>query len=118
MHKRGELEFLKDIVEAIERVEFYTNDRDYEEFLQDIRTQDAVVRNIEIVGEASKNIPSNIKRKYQNVEWKELAGIRDKIVHFYFGIRWTIVWSVVKDKLPALKEKINVIIKDLEKNDS
>ncbi len=116
MSKRGDKEFLCDIVTAMERIKSYTGDITYDEFLQDIKTQDAVVRNIEIIGEAIKNLSINLKGKYKDVDWKGLAGMRDKIVHFYFGVKWTIVWSAIKDKLPNLEEKIKEILKEVGKD--
>mgnify|MGYP001590967024 CR=1 FL=1 len=105
MSKRGDKEFLCDIREAIERIKDYIGEMDYKEFLQDAKTQDAVVRNLEIIGEAVKNLSKGLKKKHGDIHWKDIAGMRDKIIHHYFGIKWDIVWSVVKDKLPGLKEK-------------
>jgi uncharacterized protein with HEPN domain len=85
----------------------------YEEFLQDIKTQDAVVRNIEIVGEAVKNLSKGLKEKHKDIEWKDFAGMRDKIVHFYFGVKWEIVWSAINEKIPELLPKIETIIKEI-----
>ena len=115
MSKRKDKEFLKDIIEAAERIETYTGRLNYEEFLQDIRTQDAVVRNIEIIGEAVKNLSRDLKEKHKEIQWKEVAGMRDKIIHFYFGVKWEIVWDVIKNETPALKKKIKVIVDKIEK---
>uniref|UniRef100_A0A7C6EFF2 DUF86 domain-containing protein n=1 Tax=candidate division WOR-3 bacterium TaxID=2052148 RepID=A0A7C6EFF2_UNCW3 len=113
MFKRGDREFLCDIKEAIERIENYIGDIEYEEFLREIKTQDAVVRNLEIIGEAVKNLSATLKKKYRDIEWKEIAGMRDKIIHFYFGIKWDIVWSAIKDRLPKLKTQIKTILKGI-----
>ncbi len=114
MPKRGDKEFLLDIIEAIKRIELYTKELSYQDFLQKIETQDAVVRNFEIIGEAVKNISKNLKTKYNNLQWKEIAGMRDKVIHFYFGVNWDIVWKAAKDSLPQLKEKIEGILKKIE----
>jgi len=114
MPKRGDKEFLLDIIEAIKRIEVYTNKLSYQDFLQKIETQDAVVRNFEIIGEAVKNISKYLKTKYDNIQWKEIAGMRDKVIHFYFGVNWDIVWGAAKDNLPQLKEKIEGILKKIE----
>lgn len=106
MSKRGDREFLCDIKESIERIEEYIGEMDYEEFLKDFKTQDAVVRNLEIIGEAVKNLSNTLKKRHCDIGWKDMAGMRDKIIHHYFGIKWDIVWSVVKDKLPELKENV------------
>lgn len=111
MSKRGDREFLYDIKEAIERINDYIGEMDYKGFLQDTKTQDAVVRNIEVIGEAVKNVSKGLKKKHGDIHWKDIAGMRDKIIHHYFGIKWDIVWSVVKDKLPELKEKIEQTLK-------
>ena len=117
MPKRGDREFLLDIIEAIKRIELYTKELSYEDFLQKIETQDAVVRNFEIIGEAVKNISNNLKAKCNEIQWKEIAGMRDKVIHFYFGVNWDIVWRAAKDSLPPFKEKIEEILRVLEKTD-
>jgi len=114
MPKRGDKEFLLDMIEAIKRIELYTKELSYQDFLQKIETQDAVVRNFEIIGEAVKNISKNLKTKYNNLQWKEIAGMRDKVIHFYFGVNWDIVWKAAKNSLPQLKEKIEGILKKIE----
>jgi len=110
MSKRGDREFVFDVKEAIERIYAYIGEMDYKAFLKDSKTQDAVVRNLEIIGEAVKNLSKDLKKKYSDIHWKDIAGLRDKITHFYFGIKWDIVWSVIKDKLPEIREKIDEII--------
>lgn len=110
MSKRGDREFLLDIKEAIERIGEYINGMSYDVFLRDTKTQDAVVRNMEIIGEAVKNLSGGLKEKHTDIAWKDIAGMRDKIIHFYFGIRWELVWSVVNDKLPQLLSDIETII--------
>lgn len=114
MPKRGNKEFIKDIKEAIERINNYTGEMSYDTFLLDLKTQDAVVRNIEIIGEATKNLSKDFKNKYKDIDWKNIAGMRDKIIHFYFGVKWDIVWSVIKDKMPKFKSQIENILKELE----
>ena len=114
MSKRRDVDFLKDIMEAIKRIKVYSDKIDYDEFLGDIKTQDAVVRNIEIIGEAVKNISPDFKERYENIEWKKIAGMRDKIIHFYFGINWEIVWDVIKNKLPQLEKEIKTSLEKQE----
>ena len=110
MSKRGNMEFFQDIVEAINRIQSYIDKMNYDEFLEDMKTQDAVVRNIEIIGEAVKNISSDFKEKHEDIEWKKITGMRDKIIHFYFGVNWDIVWDVIKNRLPNLEEDIKTLI--------
>ncbi len=115
MPKRGDKEFIEDIKEAIWRIQYYTNQMDFDQLLHDIKTQDAVVRNIEIIGEAVKNLSRDLKEKHKDIEWKDIAGMRDKIIHFYFGIKWDVVWDVIKNKIPELKPKLESIINELER---
>ncbi len=110
MSKRGDKEFLLDIKEAGERIRNYTEGMTYREFLEDMKTQDAVIRNIEIIGEAVKNLSKTLKEKQRGIEWKDIAGMRDKLIHFYFGVKWEIVWSVINDKIPELLAEIEEII--------
>jgi len=113
MSKRGDKEFLLDIIEAIKRIELYTKGMSYQDFLQKMETQDAVARNFEIIGEAIKNISPNLKEQYDSIPWREIAGLRDKLIHFYFGVNWDILWRAVKDNLPILKGNIETILKNL-----
>jgi uncharacterized protein with HEPN domain len=114
MSKRGNIEFLNDIHEATQRIEFYIQNIDYDTFLEDTKTQDAVVRNLEIIGEAIKNLSEDFKGKYLHIPWKDLAGVRDKLIHHYFGVNLEIVWTIIKDDLPPLKDEIRCIL-DQEK---
>ena len=109
MSKRGDSEHTNDIKEAVKRIGAYTKGLSYQKFLKDVKTQDAVVRNLEIIGEAAKNISSDFKRKNKNIEWKNIAGMRDKLIHEYFGVNWEIVWNVIKEKIPQLKNQIRNI---------
>jgi len=113
MSKRGDIESLSDILEAIKRIKMYVGKMKYDEFLKDIKTQDAVIRNIEIIGEAVKNISSDLKRKHKTIDWKNIAGMRDKIIHFYFGVNWDIVWDVINKHLLELEKEIKIIMKNL-----
>lgn len=113
MSKRKDVELLSDIREAIRRIEVYIEKLNYRTFLQDIKTQDAVVRNLEIIGEAAKGVSTDIKKKYTRIPWKELAGVRDRLIHHYFGVNYDIVWAVVSKELPQLTAKIEGIKKDV-----
>ena len=106
--------YLKDILEAVYKIERYTENIGFEEFVSNELVQDGVVRNLEIIGEAAKNIPEDIKREYPDVEWRKIAGLRDILIHAYFGIDVEIVWDIVKNKVPKLKEKIEEILSKLD----
>lgn len=104
--KRSDKDYLADIQEAIERVQQYTEGYSFERFVDDRKTQDAVVRNLEIIGEAAKAISSTLKERYPEIPWKSMAGLRDRLIHHYFGINYEIVWQVVTEELPKLKGHI------------
>ncbi|HDD46451.1 MAG TPA: DUF86 domain-containing protein [Candidatus Aenigmarchaeota archaeon] len=110
MRKRSDREFLLDIKEACERILKFVEGMDYDEFANDEKTQDAVLRNIEIIGEAVKNLSEEIKTKYQDIEWKKISGMRDRLIHFYFGVNLDIVWDVARNKISELLEKVSRII--------
>ena len=113
MSKREWKLFVEDILESIELVESYVANMNFDDFKNDRKTIDAVVRNLEIIGEAARNISDEIKNKYQNVDWKGMIGLRNRIAHRYFGINLTIIWEILKQELPPLKEKMKQI-KELE----
>ncbi len=110
MSKRYWKLFVEDIVESIEWIEKYTENINFEDFISDKKTIDAAVRNFEIIGEASKYIPEDIKEKHQNVDWKGIIGLRNRIAHEYFGVSTAIIWYIIKEELPPLKEKIRLIL--------
>jgi len=103
--------YLEDILQAIEKIEKYTKGLTGEEIKKQDLVVDGVVRNLEIVGEAVKNIPADIKDKCADVEWKKIAGLRDILAHAYFGVDSEILWDIVKNKLPDLKVKISRLLK-------
>ena len=111
MSKRGDAEYLADIREAIQRIENYTTGLTYEQFLADGKTQDAVIRNVEILGEAAKRLSAGLIAAHPVVEWKGIAGMRDKLVHEYFGVNLDILWDVLTTKLPPLRAQIERIIR-------
>ena len=112
MSERGATAALKDILEAIDRIQRYVSGLSESEFLDHTEKQDAVLRNLEVIGEAVRSIPSDMRRKYKQVEWSQIAGTRDKLIHHYFGVNWEIVWNVVQEKLPALQADVQRILAD------
>ena len=98
--------FLDDIVEACEKVTRYTAAMTSETFRGDDKTIDAVVRNLEVIGEAAKKIPEDLRLQMSNVDWQRIAGLRDVLIHQYFGIDLDIVWDVVRTKVPALRASV------------
>jgi len=114
MSKRDVKLYVKDILEAIKAIEKFVEGMNFESFKEDDKTSSAVIRKFEIIGEATKNIPQSIKEKYPHIPWKEMAGFRDKLIHFYFGIKYDIVWDTIKLRLPELRNNIEKVLKDLE----
>lgn len=106
--------FIQDTVGAINDIEDFIREMDFDEFSEDDKTKSAVVWKINVIGEATKNIPKTVREKYKNVPWKYMARIRDKIAHFYFGVDYEIVWKVIKERLPEIKPLIEQILKDLK----
>ena len=94
--------FLDDIRESCEKILRYTQGMAKVQFEADEKTQDAVVRNLEIIGEAVKHLPEEVRNRYPQVEWRKIAGLRDVVVHHYFGINKDIVWDIVENKVPQL----------------
>ena len=105
--------FIKDILDEMTNAENFLSDLGFDEFLKDTKTSYAVVRCIEIIGEATKNIPTNLKQKHKEIPWKKMAGMRDKIIHFYFGVKYQVVWSTIKEEIPQLKPLIEKLYLDL-----
>ena len=107
--------FVEHIIENINDIELFTKKVNKNEFLENKEKQNAVIRSLEIIGEAVKNIPLRIRSKYPKVAWRGIAGTRDKITHHYFGIDLELIWKVVKENISILKKQMLIIKKDLEK---
>ena len=108
--KRNNLLLLNDIFEAIETIEEYVQSFNEETFYRDRKTKDAVVRNFEIIGEAAKQVSSEIKMQYREIEWREIGDLRNKIIHEYFGVDYVLLWEIIQLDLPSLKQKIHFLI--------
>lgn len=102
--------YFKDILEAIAKIEKYTKNCDFDNFNSDSLIHDAVIRNLAIIGEAVKNISSEIRKEHNEIEWKKIAGFRDMVIHSYSNVDLEIVWDVVKNKLSELKKTCEKVL--------
>ena len=108
--ERTFIHFLEDIIESITKILHYTNSYNFEKFKNDERTIDAVIRNLEIIGEASNKIPKNIREKHSSVPWEEMYRMRNKAIHEYFGVDHEIIWDIISNYLPENLIQIKKIL--------
>jgi len=104
------IEYIKHICDEINFLIESASAIDEGRFMRDGTLQRAYSRSLEIIGEAAKNIPEDFKKKYSEIDWKSIAGMRDRLIHHYFGVDYEIVWDVVKNEIPALKKQIDIIL--------
>lgn len=114
MSKRKDIDLIQDINESIERIISYTRNIEYNNFVNDNKTQDAVIRNIEIMGEAVKSLSEKIRIDNPDIPWKSITGARDRLIHDYFGVNIDIVWNIVKEEIPSLLLKIKIILQNMK----
>ncbi|WP_320040589.1 DUF86 domain-containing protein [uncultured Desulfobacter sp.] len=107
-HRTWKFRF-EDIIEALDRIFRYVKKLDYDGWIKDQRTIDAVIRNLEIIGEAAANVPQEIQELYADIPWYQMKGMRNILIHEYFGVDNDVLWSTIKKDLPALKEKFQAI---------
>ncbi|MCX5727375.1 MAG: DUF86 domain-containing protein [Nitrospirae bacterium] len=104
--------YLEDILETTRKITVYTGSLYKAAFLEDEKPLDAVVRNLEVIGEAVKKLPENLRAKHSAVEWKKIAGLRDILIHEYFGLDAEIVWDIVQNKVPALDREVRTMLSE------
>jgi uncharacterized protein with HEPN domain len=109
--KREYRDYLQDIYDAVNDVATFIEGMRYEDFLKDKKTINAVIRSIEVIGEASKQLPEAVKDKNPSIPWKKISGMRNKVIHEYFGVDIEIVWKTAKKQIPALKKNIFDLLK-------
>lgn len=107
---KDDLVYIQHIRDAISSIEAYTSDG-MKTFMTDKKTQDAVVRNLEIMGEASKNVSAKFKKENPDIPWRQMAGTRDRVIHEYFGVNIEMVWDIIAKDIPDLKEKLKPFLK-------
>lgn len=117
MKQRSPKIFIKDILTFFKRIEIYTKNFNFEDFQGNQMVIDAVVRNLEIIGEASNNIPKAIKEKYDSISWSEMIGLRNITAHKYFELDLTIIWDIIKKDIPKTKELIEKMSNELDEEE-
>ena len=107
-------EYIRHILDEIDYILNRITDMDYETFVRDETLKRAFVRSIEVIGEASKKLPHDIKAMQSDIEWRKVSGMRDRLIHDYFGVDYTIVWDVAANKLPDLRAKLQNLLKQIQ----
>ncbi len=112
--KRTYIDYIEDILTSIQEIEEFVKGMSFDDFVKDKKTVNAVIRSLEVMGEAVKKIPKEIRDKYPDIPWKYIAGMRDKLIHEYHGVDLTIVWEVIEKEIPPLKPKFKEILDELK----
>ena len=115
--KQDDALFLHHILDAVVRIEQYVQGLNRESFDETLLVQDGIIRQIMVIGEAAKLLSNELRDKYAHIPWQDIAGMRDKLIHRYFGIDLETVWLTVQDDLPVLESEVTKILKELESDD-
>ena len=110
--KRSSSLLLFDIDQSVEKIRMFTHDISFDQLMADERTKDAILRNLQVVGEASKNLPESIIASHPEVDWSGLAGVRDIVTHRYFRVDWNLLWTTIHEELPVLQKQIRELMKE------
>ena len=117
MKKRDHKLFINDIIAAIKSIDKFVGKMTLEELESDEKTSSAVIRKCEAIGEAVKHIPKKVKEEHKDIQWKSMAGMRDRLIHAYFGIDYKLVWAAIKAEIPKLKPKLKKLLLSMEKEE-
>ena len=112
--KKDESVYLRHILDAFVQIEFYMDDVSHEEFLQNRLLQDGVIRQLEVMGEAARNLSDDLRNEYPQIPWRQMIGLRNRMAHAYFNVDLQIVWEIVRGDIPDLKEKIKRILTEMD----
>ncbi len=114
MSERSYRLYVNDILESINRIDNYTADFGYDDFIKNDLVRDAVLRNLEVIGEAAKSIPDDVREEYSDVPWKRIIGLRNIVIHEYFGVDFENIWKIIKENIPEVKPYIERILERLK----
>jgi len=112
--ERNAGDYIQDIIDAMEAAGSFIKGMSFDDFIADRKTVYASIRAIQIIGEASKKIPENVREKYSGVPWREMAGMRDKVTHEYFGVQMKVLWNTLKDDIPPLIDVMGTILAEVD----
>lgn len=104
--------YLDDILESCMKIRQFTEGMSFQDFERDVKTQDAVIRNFEVIGEAAKRVPEEIRSQYHDIEWAKIIGFRNVLIHEYFGVKLETVWSAIEGKLSDLEEQTKAVLEE------
>jgi len=110
--------YIKDILDAMNSIENFIVGMDFQAFKKDDKTSSAVIRKLEIIGEASEKVPEKIRTQSNQIPWKEMAGMRDRLIHFYFGVNLRLVWNAITEEIPKAKPHLQKILSQLTEQNS
>jgi uncharacterized protein with HEPN domain len=115
--KRIYLDYLRDMLDATEKALRFTAGMTFSRFIEDDKTAFAVVRALEVLGEAAKKVPKSVRDRYPDLPWRAMTGIRDKLIHEYFGVNLQVVWQTIQEDLPSAKKALARMVTDLQRED-
>ena len=109
--------YIRDILDAMKSIESFILDMDFQAFQNDDKTSSAVIRKLEIIGEAAKQIPQEMRQESNQIPWKEMAGMRDRLIHFYFGVNFRLVWKAITEEIPKAKPHLEALVNKIPEQD-